>query len=147
MVSLSPMPSSDKEASLHPQTSWWVEAEFTSQISHKWLDFLEPGPPHFWWLLSCSWPAPLISTAGHLGRQNLLSLIAKTGVPMPESTKTPSKQLSRTRSWSGGWDDRKALEKKPVRTEEEAWEGEGHSWEEEAQTVRKDSNKWRPGEV
>lgn len=39
------------------------------------------------------------------------------------------------------------LIKKPARTEEEAWEGNGHLWEEEAQTVRKDSNKCRPGEV
>lgn len=40
-----------------------------------------------------------------------------------------------------------SLIKNPLRTEKKAWEGEGHSWQEEAQTVRKDSNKWRPGEV
>lgn len=41
----------------------------------------------------------------------------------------------------------KPYKRSPVRTEEEAWEGEGHTWEEEAQAVRKDRNKWRPGEV
>lgn len=109
-----------------------VNPQFTSQIS----GFCHIGNLISWNLaLSTSggfcfplWPVLLISAAGHLGRQILLSLITKTGLyPSQNSTKTPSKQLSRTRSWPCERDVGKVLQKKPARTAEEAGKGEGHS--------------------